>query len=230
VGCGTGAWLKALAGEFEQAEGWDYAPAMIKASRQTLKEAGVGRAVLQCGQITRRKGRQVFDLIFVGGVLMYTRDQDLGPLLAALARLLKPDGLLVLRESTCKGATWIREGEALRPGLLAQFSGSAEPDYVAVYRSPETLLASLEAAGLAVEAVRPNLNYKLSDLSEDWLRRLDTMTGAKLRQDAELAASLAKWIYRARFVLLYPEYFVRHSLGLWPWKLENHWFVCARKT
>src|SRR5437764_152586 len=28
VGCGSGLWLEALAGEFKRAEGWDYAPSM----------------------------------------------------------------------------------------------------------------------------------------------------------------------------------------------------------
>jgi SAM-dependent methyltransferase len=228
VGCGTGAWLRVLAGEFEAVEGWDYAPAMIKASRRTMKEGGVRSAVLKCGQITDRPGSQVFDLIFVGGVLMYTPDQALGPLLRALARLLKPGGLLILRESTTKGEAWIRESEPLRPGLLADAAPADEVDYVAVYRGPGELQARLQAAGLRVDAIRPNLNYKLSDLTEDWLRRLDRLLGGRLRRDRVLAESVAHWIYRGRAVLLYPEYFVRHSLGLRPWKLENHWFLCGR--
>jgi SAM-dependent methyltransferase len=228
VGCGTGAWLKALAGEFERVEGWDYAPAMVQASRRTLKAAGIRGAVLKCGQITERPGRGLFDLIFVGGVLMYTPDRALGPLLKAVARLLKPGGLLVLRESTCKGEAWIREGEPLRPGLLAGAGPTTAVDYVAVYRSPAELKARLQAAGLRVEAIRPNLNYKLSDMTEDWLRRLNRVLGGRLGRNRALAESVADWIYRCRALLLYPEYFVRHTLGLRPWKLENHWFLAKR--
>src|SRR5882724_10052422 len=51
VGCGTGIWLKALSRRFGRVEGWDLAPSMIRASRRTLKEAGIRNATLSCGQI-----------------------------------------------------------------------------------------------------------------------------------------------------------------------------------
>lgn len=226
VGCGTGVWLRALAGRFDQVEGWDYAPAMVAASRRTLKEAGLRNATLFCGQITRRKGAAVFDVIFVGGVLMYTPEPALGPLLKSLARLLKPGGLLLLRESTTAGPTWRREGLALRPGLLA--SAAADLDYVAVYRSQAVLRAALAKAGLSVRRIEANSHYKFSDLTEDWLRRWEALTGGGLGGDPARAERLAAWIYHLRVFLFYPEYFVRHTFGLWPWKLQNDWFLCAR--
>ena len=215
VGCGTGLWLKAFAGQFAHVEGWDYAPAMIKASRQTL--AGVRNAKLHVGQVTRRPGRAVFDVIFVGGVLMYTPDEALGPLLKALRRLLKPNGLLILRESTFKGPTWSRVGEPLQPGFLATPAQLAGQDYVAIYRSAEALAEAASTAGFQLLALRPNSSYKLSDLTEAWLRRLDPVLG--LRGKAARAEKTARWVYRLRYLLLYPEYFVRR------WKLANHWFL-----
>jgi len=225
VGCGTGAWLRALAPEFEKVEGWDYAPAMIKASRRTLQRAGVRHARLRVGQVTQRHGRAVFDFIFVGGVLMYTPEPALAPLLKSLARLLKPGGLLLLRESTVRGETWLREGLALRPGVLGAGPGL---DYVAVYRSRQALGTALEGAGLTLEKSRPNRHYKLSDLSEDWLRRFDALSGGRVSRDPALAERVAAWIFKARFLLCYPEYFVRQTLGLAPWKIQNHWFLVRR--
>ena len=225
LGCGTGIWLKALAQEFKQVEGWDFAPAMIKASRQTFKDAGLRAPTLKIGQIKRRQERHVFDLIFVGGVLMYTPDAELGPMLKALARLLKPGGLLILRESTCRGETWLREGAPLRRGFLAKAGSTKEVDYVAVYRSVKTLTRWVADAGFKVAAIEANRNYKLSDMTEDWLRRFDLLLLGKVRKNAQVTESLARWIYRFRFLLLYPEYILRHYLGLWPWKLDNHWFL-----
>lgn len=213
VGCGTGVWLRALAPQFQAVEGWDYAPAMVAASRETLKAAGVSGAKLVCGDITRRPGRAVFDLIFVGGVLMYTPEARLGPLLGALRRLLKPGGLLILRESTRPGGTWAREGQPLRSGLLATAKQKKAQDYVAIYRSREALEAALAGAGLRVKAVRPNVHYKLSDLTEDWLRRL----GA----DPAKAQRLAVWVHGLRWILLYPEYYLRN------WPLQNYWFLAT---
>ena len=221
VGCGSGLWLQALAGEFGRAEGWDYAPAMAKAARARLKQAGVANASVHTGSAAARQGKALFDFIFVGGVLMYAPDRELRVLLAALKRLLKPQGLLLLRESVIGGETWLREGLALRPGLLAG-AGKRPADYVAIYRSPETLRAGLRAAGL--EALRdwPNRHYKLSDLTEDWLRRLDRLSGGRLGKSPQLAGLAAEGLFRARHLILYPEYFFRK------WKLQNRWFLCAQ--
>jgi SAM-dependent methyltransferase len=227
VGCGTGAWLQAFAHEFKTVEGWDYAPAMVAASRRNLAAAGLRNATLHVGQVTRRRGRAVFDMIFVGGVLMYTPPSELGVLLKSLARLLKPGGLLLLRESTTAGDTWMRQGDPLRAGMLAG-GGHSDLDYVAVYRSREALEAALAGAGLQVQAVRPNLHYKISDLTEDWLRRWDRLLGGRMRQDAQAAERSARWIHRLRWLLHRPEIFVRHGLGLKPWKLENHWFLVRK--
>ena len=221
VGCGTGVWLRALAPRFERVEGWDYAPAMVAASRRTLKAAGIRNATLACGQVTGRRGLAVFDVIFVGGVLMYTPERALGPLLKSLARLLKPGGLLILRESTTAGPTWRREGLALRPGVLAK--PGPDLDYVAVYRSREALTSALTKAGLSVRRSEANPHYKFSDLTEDWLRRFGPFA-----RGASRAERAALWIHRLRWVLFYPEYLVRHTLGLGPWKLQNDWFLCER--
>ncbi len=215
VGCGTGVWLRNFAGHFDAVEGWDYAPSMVAASRKTLMDAGVKGAKLVCGDVTQRPGRAVFDLIFVGGVIMYTPEAQLGPLLGALRRLLKPGGLLVLRESTRPGETWEREGQPLRSGLMATAKQRKAQDYVAIYRSREALQRALEKADLRVKAVRPNVHYKLSDLTEDWLRRLG------VGGDPAKAQRVAQRIYRWRWVLLYPEYYVRR------WALQNYWFLAT---
>ena len=226
LGCGTGEWLRALAAEFKHAEGWDYAPAMIAASRRNLREAGVRNVTLNCGQLTQRRGKSAFDFIFVGGVLMYTPDKDLGPLLKSLKRLLKPGGRLLLRESTFPGGSWLREGEPLKDGLLAKGDLPAL-DYVAIYRSRETLRARLESAGFKLEAAKPNLHYKLSVRTLDWLWSWDRSLSGRLRQDAAAAERAAAWIYRLRYLLIYPELILRIYLRYKPWKLENHWFLCS---
>ncbi len=228
LGCGTGLWAQALAGRFKSVEAWDYAPAMIKASRRHLAMAGIRNVTLRCGRIERRPGRAVFDFIFVGGVLMYTPQAKLIPLLKSLTRLLKPNGRLLLRESTLAGPTWLRKNSPLRPGLLANARQRQALDYVAIYRSPQALTLALANAGFTLKSRHPNAHYKLSDLSEDWLRRFDWVLGGRLRQSAIRAELAATWIYRARLLLLYPEYFIRQTLGLGAFKLVNYWFLCAR--
>lgn len=228
LGCGNGIWLQALSREFEHVEGWDYAPEMLRASRRRLKAAGVNSATLRCGQITARAGKAVFDYIFVGGVLMYTPDKALGPLLESLVRLLKPGGRIVLRETTVRGETWMRQGKPLRKGLLAG-PESPDLDYVAIYRSRAELQRRLQEAGFTILTSATNVHYKLSDLCENWLHRLNFISCGSLGRSPILAGRAAALIYALRYALLYPEYWIRQILGLMPWPLENRWFECALK-
>lgn len=223
LGCGTGIWLKALAGVFKGAEGWDYAPAMAKASRQALKSAGIKNASAHCGQITQKKGSRVFDFIFAGGVVMYTPDKALGPLLKSLARLSKPGATLLLRESCSRETIWQRQGLQLRSGLLARGSQKPPLDYVAIYRSVNEMRRKIEEAGFKVLAVQANRHYKFSDLCEAWLRALNALLGGAVSRNPALAESAAKWIFRLRLLTLYPAYLFGKIFG---WKLENHWFLC----
>jgi SAM-dependent methyltransferase len=217
LGCGTGVWLRALAPRFGRLEGWDLAPAMLRASRATLKAAGVRHVTLHCGDIRGRRGRACFDLVFVGGVLMYTPEAALKPLLKALRRLLKPGGLLILRESTLREGFEQREGLPLRPGAAAApGSGQRPADYVAVYRSAAALQAALEAAGLRLLEQQPNHHYKRSELCEDWLWRLG------LNGDPARAERWARRILRWRWLLLDPQLHLRR------WRLENRWFLAGR--
>mgnify|MGYP001549294233 CR=1 FL=1 len=219
LGCGTGLWTQALARQFAQVEAWDYAPAMARAARLRLRQAGLRNARVHSGRIETRPGRAVFDLIFVGGVLMYCPEASLPRLLRALRRLLKPGGTLILRESCSRDHGWVREGLALRPGLLAQTT-APETDYVAIYRSAPAVRSALQTAGFEVRRERSNRHYKFSDLTEDWLRRLNRLSGGRLTRHAAASEKAAAWIYAWRWILLYPEYALRR------WRLNNRWFVC----
>lgn len=217
LGCGTGEWLRRLSPLFKAVEGWDFAPSMIRASKKNLRAAGIKNAALYCGRIERRKGRAAFDFIFTGGVLMYLPDAALRSTLKSLRRLARPGARLVFRESVSSGATWMREKLALRPGLLAKRRRASDEDYVAIYRSLEELKGRLAEAGLKARAVVPNRHYKYSDLCEDWMRRLSFLP-------PEAAARL---VWRGRWIFCYPEYFLRMTLGVHRWPIENYWLVCS---
>lgn len=207
LGCGTGLWLPALARRFERVEGWDYAPSMVAAARRRLKGLGLANARVRLGDIRQRQGRALFDCIFVGGVIMYTHPAELPSLLAALKRLLKPGGRLILRESTRPEGDLIREGQALRPGLLAK--RKAPEDYVAIYRSPQSLRAALALAGFSILKEAPNRHYHFSELMEEQLRRLPLSP-----------PQLWAW----RWLTLWPLYLLRRP------PLRNRWFVCSPST
>jgi SAM-dependent methyltransferase len=172
-----------------------------------------------------------YDLIFVGGVLMYLNDDVVGEMVAKLRRMLAPGGLLILRESTSQPEPWYRD-TPLSPGLFAEPAepGQPRPPYFAIYRRPETYRQLAEARALQLVHSQPNRDYKLADLTESTLRWIDRLRGGALRRDRLRAERAAQWIYRLRHLLLLPRYYLTRWFAPRTWKINNHWFVCRAKA
>ncbi|WP_461008278.1 class I SAM-dependent methyltransferase [Streptomyces capparidis] len=121
AGCGQGTQALRLARAGHRVTGMDPDPGMLQAASATLgAEAPEVRARVR---LIRGDGREVgrhfgpgsFDVVLCHGVLMYLEEPD--PMLAALARVLRPGGLLSLL---------VRNGDALamRPGLAGDWAGA----------------------------------------------------------------------------------------------------------
>ncbi len=231
VGCGSGAWLERLAPHFAVAHGIDLSSEMVASAKARLARAGLGNTEVRCQSALELDGAQRYDLIFVGGVLMYLNDDELDGMMARLAGLLAPGGLLVLRESTCAERTWYRD-TPLSPGLFASrpqpgLPPPARPPYYAIYRTPDVYPALARRHGLTVQRCEPNRHYKLADLTETALRVLDYLTRGRLARDRAAAERAARWIYRLRAVTLAPAYYLVRTLAPRLWRLDNQWVVCA---
>ncbi|MEV7325625.1 methyltransferase domain-containing protein [Streptomyces sp. NPDC093970] len=122
VGMGQGTQALRLARAGHQVTGVEREPAMIAAARQAL--AGEPEGIRERVRIVEGDGRDTgvhflpgsFDLVLCHGVLMYVEEPD--ALLAGLARMLAPGGLLSLL---------VRNADALamRPGLSGDWAGAA---------------------------------------------------------------------------------------------------------
>ncbi|MEU9246261.1 methyltransferase domain-containing protein [Streptomyces shenzhenensis] len=123
VGMGQGTQALRLARAGHQVTGVEREPAMIAAAREAL--AGEPEGIRERVRIVQGDGRDTgvhflpgsFDVVLCHGVLMYVEEPD--ALLAGLARMLAPGGLLSLL---------VRNADALamRPGLSGDWAGALE--------------------------------------------------------------------------------------------------------
>ncbi|MES4889874.1 methyltransferase domain-containing protein [Streptomyces sp. NPDC096012] len=154
VGMGQGTQALRLARLGHQVTGVEKDATMIAAARDAL--AGQPEGIRARVRLVQGDGRDTgvhflpgsFDVVLCHGVLMYVEEPD--PLVAGLARMLAPGGLLSLL---------VRNGDALamRPGLSGDWSGALAAFDTTAYRNRLGLdvradrLASLTAtlAGIA---------------------------------------------------------------------------------
>ncbi|MFE7274282.1 class I SAM-dependent methyltransferase [Streptomyces sp. NPDC057623] len=132
VGMGQGTQALRLARAGHQVTGVEQDPTMIATAREEL--AGEPEGIRERVRIVQGDGRDTgvhflpgsFDVVLCHGVLMYIEEPD--PLLAGLARMLAPGGLLSLL---------VRNGDALamRPGLSGDWAGTLAAFDTTAYRN-----------------------------------------------------------------------------------------------
>ncbi len=83
-----------------------------------------------------------YDVVFLGGMLMYLNEEDVISLLGKLIPSLRPGGIVLCRETTVRQSTITRQG-----------------DYQAVYRSVADYQRIFEACELAILRVQPYVPY-----------------------------------------------------------------------
>ena len=145
-----------------------------------------------------------YDLVFLGGLLMYLNETDVITLLRKLAPCMEPGGMILCRESTVRGSAVALKG-----------------DYQVVYRSVSDYRGIFGQCGLTVRQVERNEPYVLiemgSELVEKW-RQIVPMRFQALRAVGHLTYFGLRlgnpWITR-----------VPTALSISFPKLENYFFV-----
>jgi SAM-dependent methyltransferase len=226
VGCGVGLWLEHLASRFEQADGIDLSSEMVASTAKRLAHMPNVRVTVQ-GVADLPPDRR-YDFIFVGGVLMYVNDEQVESVIAKLSSMLAPNGVLVFRESTANDKTWYRD-TPLQPGLFADRS-KPRPPYYAIYRTPESYPVMIERNELALVRKQPNKFYKVADVTETWLKLVNKLMFGRLARRRDSAERAARWLHRLRHITLVPHYYIVWLLSRRSWRINNYWYVCARRS
>jgi SAM-dependent methyltransferase len=207
LGSGIGVWAEDFARRFSTVTAVEGSRTLFKALQ---KKGTVYPNLLPIhGDVTTFESDARYDLVFLGGLLMYLNETDVIDLLRKLAPCIEPGGMILGRESTVRG-----NAVALRG------------DYQVVYRSVSDYMRIFGQCGLSVRHVERNEPYVLiemgSELVEKWQKFMPVRFQA-LRAVGHLTYFGLRlgnpWITR-----------IPKALGIAFPKLENHFFVLAAET
>lgn len=113
IGTGTGRMLELLAPLYRKGVGIDASTAMLSVARANLDKAGVAHAQIRHGDIMKLPlPRDSFDLVAIHQVLHYLDDPAVA--LAEAARVLRPNGRLLVADFAPHGLEFLRERHAHR--------------------------------------------------------------------------------------------------------------------
>ena len=205
VGCGAGAWVEVFANRYGSAVGVERSQLMVEAAKERV-------AYLSNAEVHQGDGRQdlpdgPFDLIFLGGLMMYQGDADVVSLLRSLRSRLSEGGAIILREST------------VRRGVLA-----LKGEYQVVYRSVDVYQRLFEEAGTAAVEVRRNFGYTCLVIAEE-LVDLRRRCLPFMPKDSPSLGSLTWSLLRAATPISFWALPQALSILNVPWpKLQNHFF------
>jgi len=202
LGSGIGMWAEDFARRFSSVTAVESSHVLFKA----LQTRAAPYANLRPfhGDVMTFETDESYDLIFLGGLLMYINERDVIALLQKLSLCLKPGGMILCRESTVRGQALTLKG-----------------DYQVVYRSVSDYRNVFAQCGLNAGHVERNEPYVLIEMGSELVAKWQHIMPTRF-QALRAVGRLTYFGLRAG----YP--WITHApkaLGLAYPLLENHFFV-----
>jgi trans-aconitate methyltransferase len=156
------------------------------------------------GDVMLFRPEDQYDVVFLGGMLMYLNEEDVISLLGKLIPSLQPGGIILCRETTVRQDTTTRQG-----------------DYQAVYRSVADYERIFAECELSVLNVKMNTPYVLMQMGCEFVKKWKSLMPARL-QCLPFVGRLVYWGLRLGYPWITC---VPTALGLAYPELTNHFFV-----
>jgi len=182
VGCGDGALAAVLARGGARVTGLDADPAMVVAARQRAKREAVPLTVVEGKGEALPFHPDTFDVTLAVTSLCFTRDATQA--IAEMARVLKPDGRLLIGELG-RWSLWSLQRRVR--GWLGSPTWRA-----ATFRTAAELRSSVEAAGLEVTTIHGAVYYPPFALAAELLAPVDGWFGRATTFGAAFIVAAAK--------------------------------------
>jgi len=202
LGSGIGYWAEHFAQRFAKVVAVEASTPLYEALKQRCASYPHVKAVQ--GDVLSFEPQDHYELVFLGGLLMYLNGSDVISLLRKLVPCLEPAGMIVCRETTVRSGVVTREG-----------------DYQAVYRSVATYTRIFNECGLSVVKAKRNTPYILMQMGCEFVKKWKSV--ASLRLDmTPVVGRLVYWGLRIGHPWIIH---VPGVLGLAYPQLTNHFFV-----
>jgi len=202
LGSGIGYWAEHFAEHFAKVVAVEASTPLCDTLKQRC--ASYPHVEIIEGDVLLFEPEDRYELVFLGGLLMYLNEGDVVSLLQKLLDSLKPGGIIVCRETT------VRKGVVTREG-----------GYQAVYRSAETYTRIFNECGLSTVKVKRNTPYVLLQMGCEFVKKWKALVPKPLRM-IPVVGHLVYAVLR----ISYP--WIVHIPGLFGLEyplLTNHFFV-----
>lgn len=135
IGCGTGRWAETLQNLVSYYHGIDASSGLLEIAKTRFNNLNF--TCIKANEISMEtlKEKELFDRVCCFGVLIYLNDIEVKQTLQAISKIIKKDGLFILREPIAtKDRLTIKE----------HFSTDMEQIYNAIYRTEQELFEAIE--------------------------------------------------------------------------------------
>jgi SAM-dependent methyltransferase len=202
LGSGIGFWAQHFAERFSRVVAVEASRPLYEAMEDRCSQYQSVKMI--CGDVMLFQPDDQYDVVFLGGMLMYLNDADVIALMEKLIRSLPPGGKILCRETTVRKGTTTRKG-----------------DYQAVYRSVDEYKRLFAKCHLSLRTVELNKPYVLMQMGCEFVKKWKELVPRPL----QCLPVVGRLVY-AGLRVGYP--FVSRvltALGIpWP-KLTNHFLM-----
>ncbi len=202
IGCGIGYWAGYFAKNFQKVIAIESSRPLYDALKQRCSSYSNIETIH--GNVEKFEPKESYELVFLGGMLMYLNENDVNILLQKIMPALQPGAIILCREST------VREGVVTRKG-----------EYQAVYRSVQTYENIFRKCGLDVIRVKKNTPYILMQMGCELIKKWKSIVPDPL-QLIPIAGYLVYWGLRLGNPWITQ---IAEKMGIDFPELENHFFV-----
>jgi len=206
LGSGVGYWAEMFAHSFSRVVAIEGSNTLYRALDERCTPYSNIRAIH--GNVLSFEPVGYYSLVFLGGLLMYLDENDVIALLQRVIPYLRPDGIILCRESTVRGETVRHTG-----------------DYPVVYRSVPDYKRIFKQCGLTLNHVERNEPYVLMQMGCELVNKWKRAVPEPF-QALRIVGRLTYWGMRlgAPWVKRLPQ-----VLGIPFPSLENHFFVLGTR-